>query len=81
MDITKLSKLEHFKPGKYEIPFDTISGFTYGLYELCDAWAMEEISHLDGNIEVSLLNEEKLGPPIIGTTIKISDVLSWLKTE
>jgi hypothetical protein len=80
MEFTTLSKLEHFTRGRYEISFDDICGFTHGLFDLCDAWANEELPHLDGNIEIDLFREERLGPPLVLTKVKISDVIGMLKS-
>lgn len=68
----------YFARGKHDIPMDDIIAYTYGLFDLCDAWAQEELKLMPPDNEVDLIAEQGLNRPLKVSKIKLREVIQLM---
>jgi len=71
--------LEIFNKGRYNINLAVILNYCNALYDMLDAWAMEEMKSIDPNFEINIFYE--LGPnsPLKQKTTNARNILKLLK--
>lgn len=79
IEFTAPSDLEEYERGKtYEIPFDDICRFTGGLFDLCDAWAEQELVDCDDSQSLPCYREGKVGEPLRLEEVSVGELKALL---
>jgi hypothetical protein len=75
LEFTNPSDLEVFQKGHYEILIEDVCSYVPQLFNMLDAWAVEELQRIDPETEVQVVFEQGWKEPLKIQKVKIIEVL------
>ncbi|MBI1815509.1 MAG: hypothetical protein HYR72_11060 [Deltaproteobacteria bacterium] len=76
MEFTDARQLRAFGKGRYDIPFTHFLSYAPALFEMLDAWAVEELARVEPGLEIDYSQETRPGVPLLPGKVKAGEILA-----